>query len=359
MALTFDEDVKRRRAQQEAMLAPPAQAGFSAASQSQQFLAPPPTLGSGLNGMTKPNPTLNFVTGSAPGVAPVPVPAPGRNANGVITDETAQAALGADMQRPGGVFGTMDGQGVNDILARENKARGEMIDSMIAANGGNGIAILPDRTNEPNIQMQLNKLSPAEFAKYQLAQQANDTSRYNNDAQANATMYGHQVNAQRAAGHDQVLMRGQDKLAATEAAKLAGNPIDSQTKKLQLESATQVAELQKQYRAEKDPTRKAALAEEMRVLAGKDKAATFSAIHAAGGTFIDPKNPLQVQKHADTVYKLNNQTGQIEAMTPGQQPGKPAAPAFADFAAQARAKNPNAKLTDEQLQQAYKQQFGG
>lgn len=380
MALTFDEDVAQRRAQQDAMLAPPAQAGFSAASPSQPFLAPPPTLGSGLNGMTKPNPNLNFVTGGAPGVAPVPVPAPGRNADGVITAESAQAALGADMQRPGGVFGTMDGKGVNDILARENKARGEMIDSMIQANGGNGVAVLPEaslpggisvsewnrgvgtKTDTLGMDPKTKAMYLAEAAQNETRMRGQDmadsTSRYNTETQANASMYGHQVNAQRAAGHDQVLMRGQDNLAAIEAAKLAGNPIDNKTKQLQLDSATQVADLRKQYMAEQDTTKKAALAEQMRVLGGKDKAATFSAIHAAGGTYIDPKNTLQVQKHPDSIIMYNNATGQREIIG-GVQPPKPAAPAFADFAAQARAKNPNAKLTDEQLQQAYKQQFGG
>lgn len=60
--------------------------------------------------------------------------------------------MGSDMQRSGGVFGTMDMKGVNDIMARENQARGEMIDSMIKANGGNGIAILPDQNESLEMQ---------------------------------------------------------------------------------------------------------------------------------------------------------------------------------------------------------------
>ena len=46
------------------------------------------------------------------------------------------------MQRSAGVFGTMDGAGVNGILERENKARAGMIDSMVEGNGGNGIGLL-------------------------------------------------------------------------------------------------------------------------------------------------------------------------------------------------------------------------
>jgi len=60
------------------------------------------------------------------------------------------------MTRSGGISGGIDMAGVNGILARENKARGEMIDSMIKANGGNGIAILggdgPSETDKINAE---------------------------------------------------------------------------------------------------------------------------------------------------------------------------------------------------------------
>ena len=77
---------------------------------------------------------------------------PGRDASGVITADSAKAAYGNDMQRSGGVFGTMDMAGVNGILERENKARGEMIDLSIKANGGNGVASLPDYTAAENVE---------------------------------------------------------------------------------------------------------------------------------------------------------------------------------------------------------------
>ena len=60
----------------------------------------------------------------------------------VVTAESAADAKGKDMQRSAGVFGTMDGAGVNGILERENKARAGMIDSMVEGNGGNGIGLL-------------------------------------------------------------------------------------------------------------------------------------------------------------------------------------------------------------------------
>lgn len=71
---------------------------------------------------------------------------PGRDASGIITADSAKAAMGNDMQRSGGIFGTIDMAGANAILARENKARGEMIDLSIKANGGNGIAALPENS---------------------------------------------------------------------------------------------------------------------------------------------------------------------------------------------------------------------
>ncbi len=46
----------------------------------------------------------------------------------------------------------MDMAGVNGILERENKARGEMIDLSIKANGGNGVAALPDYAAAENAE---------------------------------------------------------------------------------------------------------------------------------------------------------------------------------------------------------------
>lgn len=116
----LDEETKKAQAGQ------PASAAFSPAI---------PTLGSGLTGIA-----IQPV-GRPAGEMPV-VAAPGRDASGVITADSAQEATGKDMQRSGGVAGGIDMAGVNAIMARENKARGEMIDLSIAANGGNGVAVL-------------------------------------------------------------------------------------------------------------------------------------------------------------------------------------------------------------------------
>ncbi len=130
--------------------------GYSAAFDNRLQAERPATTGiaSPVNGVANPAPPIADMPGTgiaAPaqaranrGAGIAAIPQPGRDANGTITAESAQAAMGNDMQRSGGVFGIADMSGANDILARENKARGEMIDLSIKANGGNGIAILPD-----------------------------------------------------------------------------------------------------------------------------------------------------------------------------------------------------------------------
>lgn len=90
------------------------------------------------------------------GIAALPV---GRNEQGVITAESAQGILAAPMQRSGGIAGSYDGKGVNEIMARENKARGEMIDLMIKANGGNGIGIVGETAS--NGSREVNPISDA------------------------------------------------------------------------------------------------------------------------------------------------------------------------------------------------------
>ena len=100
-----------------------------------QFGPKPEKLGSGLAGADT---QFNQVAGQQPAK-------PGRDASGIITAESAQAAAGADMQRSGGISGGIDMAGVNGILARENKIRGEMQDMKDAGsrlNSGTGVAIL-------------------------------------------------------------------------------------------------------------------------------------------------------------------------------------------------------------------------
>lgn len=163
----------------------------------------------------------------------------GRNDKGVITAESALAAAGNDMSRSGGIYGTYDGKGVNDILARENKARGEMIALSMPQVGGTAPGILGNGSlgtlpggqsieewnRNVGVKTQLG-LDPKSRVAYEDQVAKNESLRRGQDLTHEAAMYGNDVQAQRAAGHDSVLMRGQDINAQTEAAKLAGSPYD-------------------------------------------------------------------------------------------------------------------------------------
>lgn len=207
----------------------------------------PPTLGSGLSAMTQINPGANFMTGSAPGAAPLP--RPGFGTDGVITADSAKAAAGNGMERPGGIAGSYDGKGVNDILARENKARGEMIDLSIAANGGNGINILGDggieaanaektaRWRQDDLLSKV-KNSPALASVAQgvvagnnqlAAEGMRSTAHYATEiARQGITARGQDLNAMSDANRNAVTMRGQDINAMSDAARLGleGKRID-------------------------------------------------------------------------------------------------------------------------------------
>lgn len=173
----------------------------------------------------------------------------GRDASGTITADSAQAAMGADMQRSGGIFGTIDMKGVNDIMARENKTRGEMIDSMIASNGGNGINILGDggieaanaektarwrqdellekasRGNQGAVAaaIQANASGDAEARRNEIALRGQDLGYGAKMAQQGLTARGQELGLQRAQERNDVIARGQDVRAGTAADRTASN----------------------------------------------------------------------------------------------------------------------------------------
>lgn len=136
---------------------------------------------------------------SNPGIAGIAALPAGRNEQGVITAESAQSAVGNPMTRSGGIIGSIDMAGVNGILARENQARGEMIDSSIRANGGNGIGILSDGGIEA-----ANAEKTQRWRQDELLAKASGGNRAAGEAiQANARMAGDQL-------HSAIAMRGQD-----------------------------------------------------------------------------------------------------------------------------------------------------
>ncbi len=346
-----EEEAKKAQQQGASFMAPP-------------FAAPPPSLGSGLSGATTPGvaqPGAQFMAGPVPGAMPTSAQGgfaqDGKSYNVADTSQPGALKITAPGTSPlytnikpeaavAGLGNQTVGSDAEGLarMANANKIRGEMIanrDKDIPA-GGYGPGILGDggieaanaektarwrqddmiglasRGNQGAIAAVLNaNARTAEVA------DTNATHLQTAAMQSQAAKYGHDVTAARAAGHDQVIARGQDIGAQTEAAKLAGNPIDQQTKQLSLDAAKRVNDLHAAYQTEQDPTKRAALAEQIRVLGGKDRPASFSAIHAAGGTFVDPKNPLQVQKHPDSIIMYNTQTGEKTITTGGQAPEQP------------------------------------
>lgn len=217
------------------------------------------------------------------------------NAKPVITADSAQAAYGGDMKRSGGVWGTFDGAGVNGILERENKARGEMIDSMIKANGGNGVAVLPDRTNEINMQMDINKLSPEERVKYQLAQQVSDNTQRGQDL-------AHQAEMDRNRSYQ--VAHGKD-------------PLEQQLKGVKLEAAQRLSSLQGRLLDPKTPPEeRAQIGQALQVMAGHlEKPANLQAIDVEEP--IDPKQPLLGNRKVP--YVFDPRAGQARPMLQGTQ----------------------------------------
>lgn len=166
----------------------------------------------------------------------------GRNEDGVITAESAKGILGEAMRRSGGIAGSIDMAGVNGIMARENQARGEMIDMSIRANGGNGIGILGDGGVEAANAEKTQRwredelLSQAKYGNHGAAHalqaeiagknaRAVESVRQQGEIEQRGILAGIEASRQagmerRAVDRNQVQMRGQDLTAATAADRL-------------------------------------------------------------------------------------------------------------------------------------------
>lgn len=210
---------------------------------------PSSKVGSGLAGQDVTNSDAQFMTGKTPGAAPEPFQKPGRDAAGIITADSAQAAEGSGMQRSGGVFGSIDMKGANEIMARENKARGEMIDLSIAANGGNSIAILGDggieaanaektarwrqddlidrasRGNQGAVSAAINAnaTADAEAGRSAVATRGQDLTFASATARQGITARGQDLAHERGTERNDIVVRGQDKRAETSANRLTSN----------------------------------------------------------------------------------------------------------------------------------------
>lgn len=252
---------------------------------------------------------------------------PGRDANGVITAESAKEAYGADMQRSGGIFGTYDGKAVNDILAREVAIRGEL---QKLKDGSSGLmppgfyGELPDRTPQPQSGgMSISDIQSA------MKSAGTRTERAAYGQMLQTAMTGQNQLAQEAMRQQgitsglNVQMRGQDITAANEAEKLGIDApyrqAQTQGQQQQNRSAGVMAGLQ-----ERAIGGDAKAIETLRALNGKSNQATDRYMTVQGGEEIGPDGMTKIKKPSGV---FDAQTQQFVPM--GGQLNKGSAPAAA------------------------------
>lgn len=166
-----------------------------------------------------------------------------------------------DPTKPLPLANSIDLNGTNEIMARANKARGEMIDMSIAANGGNGVAMLGDggieaanaeKTRRWALDDMVGNMKKAGTSTERAAlgqainqtiagqnQLAAESMRQNGIARGQDLSYGarmaqqgltarsQELGLQKAQERNEVVMRGQDIGANTAAARLAQQGVPS------------------------------------------------------------------------------------------------------------------------------------
>lgn len=225
---------------------------------------------------------------------------------------------------------TMPGE-TQEGIARSQRAN-DIRQSLIDAQPAGGVAILPDQNAIDNAEKTQRWREEDLMAKAKAgvkgAAEALQAHIMGKNALAVEQARGQNQLASEQ-GRNAVTMRGQDLQSQAEAARIAGNPLANeltatqvQAGRLSVQQAQQLAGLQAAFAAEKDPAKRAALAEQIRVLSGKDTPARFAAIHASGGSSIDPATG-RVVRAPDSVAVLNQATGELNPLraVPAIQPG--------------------------------------
>lgn len=363
----LDEETKKAQALQ----ATPVQQAFSPLL---------PTLGTRLQGMSR-------VIAESAITPPTPLAQPSsvaKDSSGTITAESVAASVGSDMQRSGGISGGIDMTGVNGILARENKIRGEMQDMKDAGsrlNSGTGVAILggdgpteaekinAERTNRWAINDMQDALKRAgtrserqaisqalaatisgktaqtvEESRSTTMQRGQDLSHAATMAQQGITARGQDLNAQSDANRNAVTMRGQDIGANTDAQRigidrsrlqLAGNDQARAEDKWGIERGIlqgQAADSELVRVARAELTDAISSGDPTKVEAAKAKAV------AAGIKFDKPNNEFtavtdsmgmnvtRTNKDTGAVDIINPKTGEVKSIPGPSAAPKPAAP---------------------------------
>lgn len=347
----------------------------------------PPALGAGFNGQSHATRGLSVSPPKSPSVTP--------SVPGVITAESASGAAEAGMKRSGGVFGTIDMAGVNEILARENKVRAEMADAQRTDNKpGGGVLVIGDgavtdqdrvnneRTQRWAIDDMASRIKSAGSRSERASLTQAMTTAMNNNVQQRgqdmnfaATISGQGITARgqdlshsAALSGQDVTMRGQDIGAGNDGKRLSieQSRLDNVNERWGIEKGImqgQAADSEMVRTARSDLVSAINSGDQAKIEAAKAKAV------AAGIKFDKPNNEFtavtdnmgmnitRTNKDTGAVDIIDGKTGKLKASIPS--PGqRPAAVPIEAFAAQIRAKNPGQSITDEQIAAAYKNQFG-
>lgn len=278
-------------------------------------------LGSDIQFETGPDGRLRISnTGSQPQPTATTAQAPGQATGQPAIQQPAQPGM-----LPASQGTPMDMRGTNDIMARENRTRGDMINSMIAGHGGNGIGVLGDWGIEAdNAEKTARWRQDDLLSKARLNPAAGQVAL--ESARGQNQIAHEQVRQQGiAAGHN-IQLRGQDIMATNDANKLALDQrrlsIDAPYRQAQTagqeltnQSAAAMAELQQRARAG-DPQ----ALETMRALNGKDKVTA----HVVGG------GQNELGQTLPQTLAVTGADGRVTFHSPNQQPaGKGQAPAAA------------------------------
>ncbi len=275
-------------------------------------------LGSDIQFETGPDGRLRISNSGSPAHAA----ANAAQAGGQATGQTANQQPVQVGMLPAAQGTPMEMRGVNDIMEREKNARGEMIDSMIKANGGNGIGIMGDGGIEADNAektarwRQDDLLAKARFNPA-AGQVALESSRGQNHIATEAVRGGNQMATEQ--GRNAVAMRGQDMTAQNEANRLSIDApyrlAQAAGQEQQNRSASTIADLQQRAR-----TGDAKAIETLRAINGKGIQATDRFMAVQGGEEIGPDGMTKIKRPGGV---FDAQTGRFVEMNPQQGgPGK-------------------------------------
>lgn len=171
---------------------------------------------------------------------------PGFDSNGIITADSAKAAMSAPMERSGGISGGIDMAGANAVLARENAVRQQMIDAQVGGGTGKPVswqdqhgnadpekeriaasnALLNswDQNQNQRIASRGQDLAhAATIARQGITARGQDLNYDARMAQQGITARGQDLGIQRSADRNNVITRGQDIRASTAADRISSD----------------------------------------------------------------------------------------------------------------------------------------